>query len=110
MKKILFFIRIGFQSVFLYGTRDYVKPVSSHEAVVEVLTFPKDLQRYNQKPKFHKERQRIRILLRPLYSLERAEVGINIVYNIVLQHRLKIWILIIYYIYKSKNTLRGFAV
>jgi hypothetical protein len=27
------FIRIGFQSVFLYGARDYVKPVSSHEAV-----------------------------------------------------------------------------
>jgi hypothetical protein len=24
---------IGFQSVFLYGARDYVKPVSSHEAV-----------------------------------------------------------------------------
>jgi hypothetical protein len=31
------------------GARDYVKPVSSHEAVFVVLTFPKDLQRYNQK-------------------------------------------------------------
>jgi hypothetical protein len=32
------------------GARDYVKPVSSHEAVfVGSTNFPKDLQRYNQK-------------------------------------------------------------
>jgi hypothetical protein len=47
-EKILFFIYCGFQSVFLMGARDYVKPVSSHEAVFVGSTFPKDLQRYNQ--------------------------------------------------------------
>jgi hypothetical protein len=51
-----FFIRIGFQSVSFMGARDYVKPVSSHEAVfVGSTNFPK-IQRYKKKPKFHKER------------------------------------------------------
>jgi hypothetical protein len=71
------------------GARDYVKPVSSHEAVFEVLTFPKDLQRYQKKPKFHKERQRIRILQASFIVWNEPEVRINIVYNIVASTDLK---------------------
>jgi hypothetical protein len=60
MKKILFFIRIGFQSVFLYGS--YVKPVSSHEAVfVGSTNFPKDLQQSKSRSSIRKDK-RIRIL------------------------------------------------
>jgi hypothetical protein len=62
MKRFFLFV-LAFSLFSFMGARDYVKPVSSHEAVfVGSTNFPKDLQRYNQKPKFHKERQRIRIL------------------------------------------------
>jgi hypothetical protein len=45
---------LAFSLFSFMGARDYVKPVSSHEAVfVGSTNFPKDLQRYNQKkPKF----------------------------------------------------------
>jgi hypothetical protein len=71
------------------GARDYVKPVSSHEAVFVGSTFPKDLQRYNQKPKFHKEDKRIRILQASFIVWNEPEVRINIVYNIVASTDLK---------------------
>jgi hypothetical protein len=53
------------------GARDYVKPVSSHEAVfVGSTNFPKDLQRYNQKSRssIRKDKE----FTAGLYSLERA--------------------------------------
>jgi hypothetical protein len=59
MKRFCFLFVLAFSLFSFMGARDYVKPVSSHEAVfVGSTNFPKDLQRYNQKPKFHKERQK----------------------------------------------------
>jgi hypothetical protein len=53
------------------GARDYVKPVSSHEAVfVGSTNFPKELQRYNQKPKSIRKDKELEYC-RP-HSLERA--------------------------------------
>jgi hypothetical protein len=71
------------------GARDYVKPVSSHEAVfVGSTNFPKDLQRYNQKKPVRKDK-RIRILQASFIVWNEPEVRINIVYNIVASTDLK---------------------
>jgi hypothetical protein len=73
------------------GARDYVKPVSSHEAVfVGSTNFPKDLQRYNQKSRSSiRKDKRIRILQASFIVWNEPEVRINIVYNIVASTDLK---------------------
>jgi hypothetical protein len=72
------------------GARDYVKPVSSHEAVfVGSTNFPKDLQRYNQSRSSIRKDKRIRILQASFIVWNEPEVRINIVYNIVASTDLK---------------------